>query len=214
MSDVSAVGAGIVHKGQFTLGLKGLLAFQWDCLKIEMQCSVIRTSLERERKGGIALTVYHSGLVFIPTASAVESRTQALVAEAVAAAIQHQKANAFAVSLEKAREMSDIIFIDDSSPTASPSVNLNSFFAPLTGGAGIYVCCSLQGHSWSMKTVTTPDQPDEGFTVSGHEPHDEIETLCLTYQNADPDGRKLIRTFAHLTLAEPGDTPRDLYRTE
>lgn len=211
MSDISAMGAGVVHKGQFPLGFEGLLNFDWECLKIELQCSVARTSLERDRRGAIALTVYHSGLVFKPVTSDAVARTQAAMAEAVTEAIQHQKANAFAVSLDKAAEMPHFVVPGETERKDLPPLNLNGLFDSLAGGAGRYVCCSLEGQRWSTKSVTTPEQPGEGFTVSAEETRHEIDTLCFTYQNADADGRKLIRTFAHLTIAEPNDTPRDLY---
>jgi len=211
MNDLSAVGAGIVHKSQLPRGFTGSLMFQWECVRIEMQCSVTRTSLERQIEGGIALTIYHSGLLFTPVATETDFQVRAFVAATVSDALQQQKANAYGVSVEMARQIPEVIFEQEESRVVAPSLDLNQFFTPRLNVAELYTHCSLEGERWAITTVDNPEQPAEGFTVSAAEPRSEIDTLCWTYQNADPEGRKLIRTFAHLSVIEPGDTPRDLY---
>jgi hypothetical protein len=41
-------------------------------------------------------------------------------------------------------------------------------------------------------------QPADGFTVAGHEDEEEIAKLCEAYENADAEGRRLIRLVAEL----------------
>ena len=46
----------------------------------------------------------------------------------------------------------------------------------------------------------TPQQPTDGFTVAAYEDEEELETLCRTYEQADEEGRSLIRLVAELSV--------------
>jgi hypothetical protein len=208
VSDLSAIGAGIVHREQLGREDRPLLTFAWEDIRIEMRCSVVRTALEQQQHGGIALTVYHSGLVFEPADASADLDRQ--LGTRLDDAIVRQRSNAFAIPIESARHLPLLSFDAEESRVVAPSLNLNEFFE-INPTASLFVRCRLVHGRWTQETVNAADQPEDGFTVSAAETAEEIETLCWTYQQSDHEGRNLIRTFAHLTITEPPNTPHDLY---
>lgn len=209
LSDLSVSGAGIIHREQFGREGERLLTFAWDGLGIELISSVVRTALERKQHDGIALTVYHSGVQFGQTESPT---ARGPLASHLDEALARQKANAFGISIESARHLPLLSFDAEETRNVSPSLtlNLNDFFVT-ESSARRFVQCRLVRGCWIHETVETLEQPEDGFTVSGAETVEELETLCRTFQQSDQQGRNLIRTFAHLTLTEPPAIRRDLY---
>lgn len=207
LSDLSLSGAGIVHRQQFVREESHSLAFSWEGTRIELPSVVVRTSLERQLHGGIALTLYHSGLAFGPEES---SASMNALATRLGEALARQHANAFAISLESARRLPLLSFDAEESRPDAPPVNLNDFFVT-ESGVRRFVQCRLVHDCWVHENVEALEQPEDGFTISATESVEELAKLCLTYQHSDQQGRNLIRTFAHLTLTEPADTPRNLY---
>jgi hypothetical protein len=51
----------------------------------------------------------------------------------------------------------------------------------------------------------SPDQPLNGFTVAAHEEEGQLRLLRLAWEEADADGRKLLRQFAAESIRP--DTP-------
>jgi hypothetical protein len=64
---------------------------------------------------------------------------------------------------------------------------------------------------WQRRTVQTPEQPADGFTLSALEDEDQMRLLCLAYEEADEEGRRLLRDFAALSVQElvAADARRD-----
>jgi len=211
LNDLSSIGAGIMHNRQLGREFSGLLHFEWEGRKITMQCSVVRTSLERERHGGIALTVYHSGLIFTEPLSEEEQQQRELLREKLAQALDQQRSNAYGVPIEMVRHLPVVLYAAEEEVVTAPSLNLNDLFILTRRPSGLFIRCSLEGERWVQSRTDSSEQPLNGFTVSADEREKDLDTLCWTYQQTNAEGRKLIRTFAHLSLVDPGDTPRDLY---
>ena len=209
LRDLSAEGAGVLHQRQVPRNYRCLLVFEWEGKQFEMQCSVTRTSLERERHGPLSLTVYHSGLLFSDPASETEETMQQVIAVRVAMALERQRSNALAVSLESARELPPLEFEDGEG--LSSSIDLSSFFIPRDTRPRVFIRCILSDGRWVRQVCVSPEQPADGFTVAADEPEAEIELLCLSYQQANEEGRRMIRTFAHLSVTEPAGIPRNYY---
>jgi hypothetical protein len=76
--------------------------------------------------------------------------------------------------------------------------------------AGFVVFRWVDGR-WERRTVQTPEQPSDGFTLSALEDEDQMRLLCLAYEEADEAGRKLLRDFAALSVQElvASDARRD-----
>jgi hypothetical protein len=199
LSDVSVVGAGIQHHVQIPREIELPLSFRWEKQDLDLHCRLVRSRLELFTRGETSLRVYHSGLVFVDLPE-TRSRVRSAIASRVASALDRQKADARGVAFAR-RRPSD----------SSGSLNLNSLF-PLIGDAGrAYICCTYERGIWRREIVQSPEQPQHGFTVSADETAEEIEMLCRTFSGADEEERRLIRIFAHLSLAEPSDIARDVF---
>lgn len=53
---------------------------------------------------------------------------------------------------------------------------------------------------WKCHRVLLPDQPDDGFTVSGNETQEQIDLLCTTYEGGDTEAKRMTRMIAELSV--------------
>jgi hypothetical protein len=53
----------------------------------------------------------------------------------------------------------------------------------------------------------SPDQPLYGFTVAAHEPEEQIDLLRLAWEEADAEGRRLLRDFAAASIRKSEAPP-------
>ena len=65
-----------------------------------------------------------------------------------------------------------------------------------------FISFRLKGDSWWRVPTDSPNQPPDGFTVASYEDDEELETLCHTYEQADEEGRRLIRLVAELSVVQ------------
>jgi hypothetical protein len=63
-----------------------------------------------------------------------------------------------------------------------------------------FITYRLEDAQWTRTASNSSLQPPDGFTVGDFEEPDEIETLCRTYEEADEEGRNLIRLVAELSV--------------
>jgi hypothetical protein len=68
---------------------------------------------------------------------------------------------------------------------------------PATG----FVRWSWDGTRWQSEHSLSPDQPADGFTIPAGEDEEQVTLLCRTYQEGDPEARRLTRVFAELSVA-------------
>lgn len=68
---------------------------------------------------------------------------------------------------------------------------------PITG----YVCWTLEeGKGWRSRVSTLPEQPENGFTISAAESEEQVEMLRRTYENGDPEARRMTRMLAEISV--------------
>jgi len=65
----------------------------------------------------------------------------------------------------------------------------------------------LDKTGWTRRRVFLPEQPSTGFTVASDEDSEEMKRLCAVYETADDEGRRLIRTFAELSVSHVLEIP-------
>lgn len=71
-----------------------------------------------------------------------------------------------------------------------------------------YLCYRLEDGNWRRRGAFIPVQPEAGFTVPAGEEPAELARLCREYENANEDGRRLLRLFAELRVCEALGVPR------
>lgn len=69
-------------------------------------------------------------------------------------------------------------------------------------GQGIrsYLVYEFAGGKWSCRVALLPDQPENGFTVSAAEPHEQIDLLQRTFEAGDEQSRAMTRAIAELSI--------------
>jgi hypothetical protein len=185
--DISLGSARIAHQDPLPpIGGTAVLTFDWEGKHFSAKCTVTRTRTERAAKSEFDKPLYHSGIVVMPDL-ANEKILRAIVAESVARALDEQKANANGI----------------------PAIAAQSF---QTGKGDEFVRYELRGGTWSHMETREPRQPHgEGFTISASESPTKAAMLCRAYESGDAEGRRLIRTFAALSISKTEGVPTRRY---
>jgi hypothetical protein len=178
--DLGVAGAFVEHYGVTTTNTKVRLQFRWQTEDIEFACEVARTQVVR-RSGTNALS--HTGLRFIEPTGDSEARLHDLMATFVGSMLAAQKANANGLHQDSAHLPLEEI-----------------------GGArrkrvrGLVSYRLRPDGTWRRSATTEPRQPVDGFTVAAYEYETDIEVLCLAYEKADEEGRRMIRLVSELSV--------------
>lgn len=67
-----------------------------------------------------------------------------------------------------------------------------------------YIAFVFRNGQWSSRESRSPEQPWDGFTVAAFESEQQIQLLKLAYEEADREGRELLRRFAAASLEKQG----------
>lgn len=178
--DLGMAGAFVEHYGVTTPNARLRLQFRWHTEDIEFECEVARTVVVR-RSSTNALS--HTGVRFARPIGESEARLHDLMATFVGNLLASQKANA-----SGAGHASDVL------PLAEVGGARRSRVRGL-------VSYRLQPDGkWRRTATTDPAQPPDGFTVAAYEYEADLEVLCLAYEKADEEGRRMIRLVSELSV--------------
>jgi hypothetical protein len=185
--DVSLAGVRVAHQEPLPpVGGTSVLKFEWEGRRFSGPCEVRRTRTEKPARSEFEKPLYHSGL-FLPVEGENERVLREIVASAVSRALDEQKANANGI----------------------PAIAAQSF---QTGKGDDFVRYELKGGTWTQTPTRDPKQPHgEGFTISASESPGKASMLCRAYESGDADGRRLIRTFASLSISKVEGVPTRRY---
>jgi hypothetical protein len=185
--DVSIAGARVAHQDPLPpIGGTSVLTFDWEGRHFSAPCEVRRTKVEKQARTEFEKSLYHTGL-FLQTDAASEKILRDIVANAVARALDEQKANANGI----------------------PAIAAQSF---QTGKGDDFVRYELRSGKWTQTATRESRQPHgEGFTISASETETKAAMLCRAYESGDADGRRLIRTFAALSISKTEGVPTRRY---
>jgi hypothetical protein len=184
--DISLGGARVAHQDPVApVGGKSILTFQWDGCRFSAPCEIRRTKEEKPARSQFEKPLYHSGLVLSPD-PLNEKILRDIVASCVARALDEQKANANGIPA-----------------IAAQSVQ--------TGKGDDFIRCELRAGQWSRTATRDGRQPLDGFTISASESPAKVNMLCRAYESGDMEGRRLIRTFAALSISKSEGVPTRRY---
>lgn len=185
--DLSLAGARVAHQELLPpVGQTSVLTFQWEGRRFSGPCEVRRTRVEKEASSKFDKALHHTGLYLMRTDPESHHLLREIVERSVLRALDEQKANA----------------------RGMPAVAALSF---QTGGGDQYLRCEIRQESWVKISTRDPQQPDNGFTISTAEPPSKVAMLCRAYEIGDTDGRRLIRTFAALSISKSEGIPTRRY---
>jgi hypothetical protein len=185
--DLSLGGVRVAHQEALPkVGEIVSLSFLWQGRRVTLRCEVRRTVVAKAAKTLMEKTLYHSGLLILSKDALADATLREIIEAAVTRALDEQKANANGI----------------------PAIAAQSF---QTGKSDELIRCELGPKGWVQTRTTDSSQPKHGFTVSGDEHPSKIEMLCRAYEAGDADGRKLIRTFASLSISRAEGIPTRRY---
>lgn len=185
--DVSVSGVRVAHQDPLPPpGGSSVLTFEWEGRTFSATCEVRRTHTEKVARTQYDKPLYHSGLLLMARDLESDRILREIVQTSIARALDEQKANAKGI----------------------PALAAQSF---QTGKSDELLRCELRGGSWVKTSTRDGQQPAEGFTVSAGELPSKIEMLCRAYERGDADGRRLIRTFAALSISKAEGIPTRRY---
>jgi hypothetical protein len=180
--EVSVIGARIAHEGRLPRGGSHRLSITWAEQLIEFECEVVRSVVVRLAKKAGESTLYESGLRLSTPLGKSEDLLRELIADHVLRAINEQIANARGV----------------------PPLAVTSYE---TEKAGRYRRCEHVDGGWRKSDTASPEQPDNGFTISADVDPYHVEMLCRTWEICDQAGRDLTKIFAQLSISRKEGSP-------
>ena len=185
--DVSLAGARVAHQDPLPdIGATSVLTFEWEGRTYSGRCEVRRTNIERPARSRFEKDLYHTGLFLLPTDAESHAVLRDVVQTSVVRALDEQTANARGIPA-----------------TAALSYQ--------TGASDEFLRCEMRQQQWVKTSTRDPKQPENGFTISSSEPPSKVAMLCRAYEIGDPDGRRLIRTFAALSISKSEGIPTRRY---
>ena len=184
--EISLTGFLIAHERKLPPATAALLAVEWVEKKIELECTVVRSTLWRLAKAMGEQSIYHSGLRVIDGNEQSRDQLRELIGERILRALEEQKANARGIP-----------------PLAA------YIYQPEKGD--LFRRCEFIDGVWRKTETIRPQQPPNGFTVSAEVDPWHVELLCETWENTTEEGRRLTRMFAELSTSRAEGIPTRRY---
>ena len=185
--DVSLGGVRIAHQELIApIGRGGVLTFDWEGRRFRAQCEVRWTAVAKQARTQFEKTLHHSGLFITAKDENAEHILRDIVQHCVTRALDEQKANAQGIPATAAQSQQ-------------------------TGKADEFLCCELRQGKWTRTRTREGRQPLDGFTVAASEGEPKVNMLCRAYESGDAEGRRLIRTFAALSISKSEGIPTRRY---
>ncbi len=182
--DIGMAGAFVEHYGQAASGDRLDLSFRWQGEEVMFRCEVVRSTVVKQPAGDGESVLSQTGLRFREPVGDSAERLQNLIAAFVGRILSAQKANAAG---ESGRSQGETILATIGQARRSRSHGFISY--------------RLKDGTWWRIPTDSAIQPEDGFTIGDHEDEEELETLCRAFEQADEDGRRLIRLVAELSTS-------------
>lgn len=183
--DIGIAGAFLEHFGTSTAGDRFELTFRWQGEDVTFLCESVRSNIVRLPGGDGKSVASHTGVRFVEAFGNARAQLQDLITTFVGRILVAQRANA----------------AGENSESAGATILARLGEARRMRSRG-FVTYHFDGNAWWRVPGSSQIQPPDGFTVGDFEEADELETLCRTYEEADEEGRHLIRMVAELSLAQ------------
>jgi hypothetical protein len=189
--DIGIAGAFLEHFGTVEAGEQFPLTFRWQGEDVTFQCEAVRSTVVRLPAGDGKSVASHTGVRFIKASGEGRARLQELITTFVSNILAAQKANAAGESPGSSGV---------SAGTSAGATILARLGEARRMRSRGFISYHFDGHTWLRVPGNTSVQPPDGFTVGDFEDPDELEKLCRAYEEADDEGRNLIRMVAELSV--------------
>ncbi|HVR43160.1 MAG TPA: PilZ domain-containing protein [Thermoanaerobaculia bacterium] len=179
--EIGVSGARFEHDGREPVGRTSPLRFEWEGEAISLEVEVIRSSPAADHRDG---RLHHVGVLFL---GADEASADAL-RRALSAAVLRR--------------------LDERKPDSSAAGEPLDFDDTLRPGDAMFLSYVFENGVWKKRRAFLPEQPEVGFTVAFDADKDELQRLCRAYEQADLEGRRLLRLFCELSISDAMNVPR------
>ena len=184
--EVSIAGFRVTHQARFPPGGGSELRVSWGAREMRFRCGIARSTLYKLAKTPSEKSIYQSGIRVDEAFGDSEIILRDLIAERVIRALAEQKENARGVA-----------------PTVEYTFQV--------GKGDRFRRCELSEGKWRTFDTTRPEQPPQGFTVSAEIDPAQIDILRRTYESVGPEGRRLTKMLAELSIKKTEGTPTRRY---
>lgn len=184
--EVSVMGFLIAHESRLDLLDAHRLQLEWQGAKIDLGCTIVRSTLWRLSKSIGEQSIYHSGLRIVDSSRESFDRLRVLIEDRILRALEEQKANARGIP------------------------PLAAYMYQPEKGELFRRCEWIQG-KWRKTETIRADQPEHGFTVSAEIDPAHLEILCRTWESTTPEGRRLTQLLAELSISKVEGVPTRRY---
>lgn len=181
--EIGVSGARLEHPDRQPVGRVDRLAFAWEGESLVLQAEVVRSTLAPEASETDAAPLHHSGILFVGAAETDADALRRALSSAVLRRLGERKGE-------------------------PPIGELQDFDDTLRPGDAMFVTWTLEDGVWKKRRAFLPEQPEVGFTVAVDEDKDELQRLCRAYEQADAEGRRLLRLFCELSISDAMNVPR------
>lgn len=90
----------------------------------------------------------------------------------------------------------------------APHDGIADYDDTLRPGDAMFVTYTFEDGVWKKRRAFLPEQPEVGFTVASDAEKGELQRLCRAYEQANTEGRRLLRLFCELSISDAMNVPR------
>ena len=180
--ELSVSGFKVAHEARYAPGEIDHLVLDWNGIRLDLVCRLIRSTLHRLSKSLSEKSIYHSGLQIVDSIGDAYEKLRELIAERIIRALEEQKANARGIP-----------------PLAA------YMYQP--GKGELYRRCEFVSGEWRKTETEHPDQPANGFTISAEVEPEHVDLLCRTWESTTAEGRRLTQMLAALSISRAEGVP-------
>lgn len=201
--DISSHGARLEHSVAFVRGTSRELRIRWRERELPIEGRVVSSTIHRFRSGDEGATIFRSGIEFKFENESHREPVKRMISALLAATLVEQVANARGFLPPTENNMPifrfGVLTRNRLEIVQDPRDERVLASSPIVREQGFITYFLVRG-KWTKRWTSDPVQPENGFTVSAREPHDQIEMLCQQFRGSDRQGRDLIRKLAELSV--------------
>jgi hypothetical protein len=157
------------------------LQFRWEEQEIDLVCHVAESLLQDLLSDERQKLTWHSTILLDASSDLTALR---------------RARDAWIRKLEK-RQEENLMGESGAEPPSAAMLSVGQAFRTHKAG---YIAFVFREGKWTSRESRSSMQPFDGFTVAAFESEQQTEMLRLAYEEADREGRELIRRFAAASL--------------
>lgn len=196
--EIGVPGARIEHEGPIKSNTSASLSFVWAGEPIELEAELVRSTIAKaspsllgtpDNPAAGAHAIYHSGLHFLNAIGTSGHKLRNMLSESVRRLLEVRRIETAARDYKE----------NEQGEEEEETLRTRDFG---------FISYILEDGIWKKRRMFLPDQPHIGFTVAASEDKEELTRICRAYEQADEEGRRLIRLFAELSVSEALNIPQ------